>query len=436
MALNLSFIKDEIIDQYLNDSNERPWIVGFSGGKDSTMLLQLVWSAIGTLPEWQRKRHIYLICNDTLVENPKIAQSIHATLKKIETAAVRQSMPLTVHQTTPRLEDSFWVNLLGRGYPAPNNTFRWCTDRLKINPTTEFIKSKISEVGEAIILLGTRSDESNSRARSIEKTKIHIEGERLRKHVLPNAYVFAPIKDVLVDELWQYLLQNNPMWGGTNRDLITLYSKASGGDCPLVIDTTTQSCGKSRFGCWVCTVVKRDKSMEALVDNGEEWMEPLIEFRDLMADNRNNPEWRESRRRNGMEGEGILGPYKPKYRALMLESLLKAQKEVQAEESKTILINYQELVAIQVLWHRDAVFNNSVAEIYNRINGTNLQSMDFDDRDVFEKQMLKDACEDDADFNLIGELLEIQKSKYIMVNNYGLQSDLENHIERYTKQAM
>lgn len=350
MALNIKYIEDEIIDQFLHDENgSRPWIIGFSGGKDSTMLLQVVWSALKRIdPFLRHQREIHIVCNDTLVENPKIVQTINKTLKAISKAAVDQEMPIYVHQTTPKLEDTFWVKLIGLGYPAPNNSFRWCTDRLKIAPTTRFILEKLNEKGEAIILLGTREDESANRAKSMRKHSI--KGNRLRKHILPNAYVYAPIKDVLIDELWQYLLQVNPPWGGTNRDLITLYRNATGGDCPLVIDTTTPSCGNSRFGCWVCTVVKKDKSMEALIDNGEEWMQPLMEFRDLLADTRDDITWRDDKRRNGQDG---IGPYLFEKRALLLEKLLEAQFLVQQDQSDMELITHQELVAIQLAWYRD-----------------------------------------------------------------------------------
>ena len=431
MALDLKFLQEEIIDQYLNDENPRPWILGFSGGKDSTMLLQLVWLAIRKIDPILRNRHVYVVCNDTLVENPRIAKFIHVTLDHIQKAAAAEGMPISVQQTNPRLEDTFWVNLLGKGYPAPNNTFRWCTDRLKIDPTTQFIKSKISEIGEAIILLGTRSDESTTRARSIAKHESYVKSDRLRKHLLPNAFVFAPIKDVETDELWTYLLQVNPPWGGTHRDLITLYRNASGGDCPLVIDTTTPSCGQSRFGCWVCSVVKRDKSMEALIDNGEEWMEPLVEFRDMLVDYRNDRSWRQMWRRNQDEDaadENNWGPYLPEKRAFMLEKLLQAQKEVQQEDPNLILINYQELVAIQVTWHRDSIFDYNVAEIYNAVYQTQMSKEEFSDEQVFEKDLLKQVCESEEDFKLINELLELQKSKIILVNKYGIQSDLDNHL--------
>jgi DNA sulfur modification protein DndC len=433
MALEINHIREEIADQYFVDDGNIPWIVGFSGGKDSTMLLQMVWYAIKELPAELRNRPIYVVCNNTLVENPKIIQYTEKVLDKIKQAAMEQSMPVFVERTIPKLEDSFWVNLIGKGYPAPNSAFRWCTERLKINPTTDFIKRKISEVGQAIILLGTRKEESAARARSIEKNKSHIEGDRLRKHPLPNAFVFAPLTEVTTDEVWQYLLHVHSPWGASNRELITLYNNASGGDCPLVMDISTPSCGNSRFGCWVCTVVKRDKSMEGLIDNGEEWLEPLIEFRDMLVEHRNNPEWREPRRRNNEEGPG---PYTEEKRAYMLELLLKAQKEIRSQNQDMALINYQELVAIQVTWHRDAYFKYSVASIYNKVYGTDLTNNDFTDQTVFEKELLSESCLDKGDFKIINELLEIQKSKIILVNNYGLQSDIENHLERHIKNSI
>lgn len=133
LAFNPKQIQEEIIDQYFAKDNKRPWIVGFSGGKDSTMLLQLVWYALKSIPVELRTRKIYIVCNNTLVENPKILEYTEKVLGKIQKAAVEQLLPITVHRTAPKLEDTFWVNLIGRGYPSPNNVFRWCTERMKIN---------------------------------------------------------------------------------------------------------------------------------------------------------------------------------------------------------------------------------------------------------------------------------------------------------------
>lgn len=431
MALNVRELQDEIIDQYLEEDNSRPWIVGFSGGKDSTTLLQLVWYAIAELPAELRTRKVYVVCNNTLVENPKIIEYTERVLNKIQQSAIEQAMPMYVQRTTPKLEETFWVNLIGKGYPAPNNIFRWCTERLKINPTTQFILEVTKQVGEAIILLGTRSAESANRAKSIKKHEI--KGERLRKHIIPNAYVYATIKDVETPELWQYLAQVQSPWGASNKELITLYNNASGGDCPLVIDTTTPSCGNSRFGCWVCTVVNRDKSMEALIANGEDWMDPLVELRDLLAESRDNEELREKRRRNGTITEGVLGPYIPEFRKDFLTALLRAQKEIQESYPEMILINYQELVAIQVIWYRDNIFKYKVADIYNSVYGTaiSLEAAE-DERLVREKELLKKACGNNSDdFELINELLTLQKSRTILMNSRGLQTDLENRLKQF-----
>lgn len=429
MNSSIKEIENEIIDQYLNDENPRSWIVGFSGGKDSTMLLQLVWLAIKSIPAELRTRKIYVVCNNTLVENPRILDYSEKVLNKIQQAASEQSMPVYVNRTTPKLEDTFWVNLIGKGYPTPNNLFRWCTERLKISPTTQFILDKISEEGEAIILLGTRSDESATRAKSIKKHAIA--GQRLSKHVLPKAFTYAPIKHVPIDDLWQYLMQVQSPWGSNNKELVTLYKNANSGDCPLVIDTTTPSCGNSRFGCWVCTVIKKDKSMEGLIENGESWMEPLMEFRDLLVESRDKEGWRETRRRGGQEG---IGPYTAEIRAMFLEKLLRAQHEIQKSEPEMSLINYQELVAIQVTWYRDSLFNHKVSEIFNSIYGTKLSFDTDDEKTLKEKDLLKSVCNDQPkDFVLLSDLLTLQKTKTILMNNRGLQNDLENRLEQFVK---
>lgn len=434
MALNIQEITNEIVDQYLADENPRPWIIGFSGGKDSTMLLQVVWYALKSLPPESLNRKVYVVCNNTLVENPKIIQFNESVLQKIEAAAVEQSLPIFVKRTSPKLEDTFWVNLIGKGYPAPSNGFRWCTERLKISPTTEFIKEKISEDGQAIILLGTRFEESANRAQSIKKHSI-IGQHRLRKHLLPNAYVFSPIENVLVKELWQYLNQIASPWGADNKQLNALYRNANGGDCPLVIDDTTPSCGNSRFGCWVCTVVAKDKSMEALIVNGEDWMEPLMDIRNILVKHRYDPDWRMSKLKNGTEKEGQLGPYFPEKRALMLEQILMAQKKIQQSEPWVSLINYQELVAIQVTWFREGLFNFKVAEIYNKVYGKQMVFTEINSTVIKEQELLKEACKDHpSDVNLINDLLTLQKSKTILMKSRGLQNDLEIRLEQEGKQ--
>lgn len=433
-------IGQEIIDQYLNDENPRPWIVAFSGGKDSTMLLQLVWSCLRRLAPNSRTRNVYVVCNNTLVENPKILKFVENQLRLIKTAAIEQSMPITVDHTVPSLQDSYWVNLIGRGYPAPNTSFRWCTDRLKIKPTTRYIQNKVSHYGEVIILLGTRKEESNTRARSMRK--FEVKGKRLSKHSLPNAYVYAPLRDLTTEEVWQYLLQNESPWNSKNTDLRDLYQVAGTSnpelemDVSLITDLSVPPSGNSRFGCWVCTLVKTDKCMQSLIENGEDWMRPLLEFRNLLArtidrdDLEYEPEqYRMPIRRNAQEG---LGPYWPRWRKRILEELLRAQAMIQEHRPNLQLITQQELATIQVLWYRDFIYEYDVSSIVSEIYGEQVNFGKSSEGIRKEKLLLKEACrKNPSDYELINNLLRAHKNRILLVTRRGLQKDIENVLDEY-----
>jgi len=220
MSKRIDKVIDEIIDQYAYaDTSERPWIIGFSGGKDSTVLLTLVWIALKKIREmptpFQLRRPIHVVCNDTLVENPIISSYVDDVLDKIDASARDQNLPIFVKKTAPKLEETYWINVLGKGYPVPNNSFRWCTDKLKIKPTSNFLHEQIDEKGEAIVLLGTRYEESAARERSMRKHEI--KGNRLSKHQASiNTYVYAPIKDLMLEEVW-YIINTFPSpWGFDN----------------------------------------------------------------------------------------------------------------------------------------------------------------------------------------------------------------------------
>ena len=147
----LKDIYDEIKKLYLSDN--RPWIIGFSGGKDSTCMTQLVWKAISQLPAEKMHKKIYIIGCDTLVESPKIVERLSKSLKNMEEYGEKAGLPISTDIVKPDLEDTFWVCLLGRGYPAPSSSFRWCTERLKIKNADRFILEKVSQYGEAIVFL-------------------------------------------------------------------------------------------------------------------------------------------------------------------------------------------------------------------------------------------------------------------------------------------
>jgi len=441
---NIIDIIDDLTDQYLeNDRYNRPWIIGFSGGKDSTVLLTLVWLALLKIrennPETTLKRQIYVVCNDTMVENPVIEEYVTTVLHTIQKAAKEQQLPITVETTTPQIEDTFWSCVIGKGYPVPNNSFRFCTEKMKIKPTSNFITNQVTADGEAIILIGTRLAESQQRAKSIKKHDI--KGHRLSKHPLnPNTYTYAPIKELLLEEVW-YIINAIPSpWGFNNQILFKIYLDASADDyeCPTVVTNDShRSCGQSRFGCWVCTVVKEDKSMSALVKNGVEWMQPLLDFRNRLVKNRNVSENRSKTRRNGQlavdETGHNMGNYTMEYRIQLLRELLIIQKETQQYRSSIDLITSQELIAIQVMWYRDGNFSETVNDIYNEIYGYNLPN---DNIGLQERLLLEKSCNNPNHYFLIQELLALQKNKALLMKKYGLQTDLEARLDSFVKGVM
>lgn len=441
-------IIDELVDQYeFADSSDRPWIIGFSGGKDSTVLLTLVWLCLEklreTIPNYKFKRDVHVVCNDTMVENPIISSYVEDVLVFIENAALEKGLPLMVKKTTPKLEETFWINVIGKGYPVPNNTFRWCTDKLKIRPTSNFLHDQIDEKGEAIVLLGTRYAESQNRKKTMLKHEV--KGSRLSPHnSSPNTKTYAPIRNLQLEEIWYIINTFESPWGFDNSILFKIYSDASSDDyeCPTVVTTKEhKSCGQSRFGCWTCTVVKKDKSMSSLIENGQEWMKPLLNFRNGLQEDRNKSKNRESTRRNGqlaINEEGMnQGNYTTEYRHSMLKKLLQIQKEVQIGKPLFNLITNQELIAIQVIWNRDNYFDKSVSELYKEIYDDDIYNNNFKTISSLEKNILKEECQDDtAMYKLIENLISVQQTKSLLVSNYGLNNDLEKVLESQIDQLV
>ena len=406
-ARTLKDIYEEIKKLYLND--DRPWIIGFSGGKDSTCMTQLVWTAISQLPAEKLHKKIYIIGCDTLVESPKIVERLTKTIKNMEEYGEKVGLPISTDIVKPDLEDTFWVCLLGRGYPAPSSSFRWCTERLKIRNADRFILEKVSQYGEAIVLLGTRKDESGTRQQLMNLYEV--KGSLLNRHAkFAQTYMYCPLKDFLTEDVWNFLLQNKNPWGENNRDLLTMYQEANASECPLVVDTSTPSCGGGRFGCWTCTVVTRDKSMDSLLEGGEDWLEPLAELREDLKRTQEKDEKRkvrEFKRRNGKvmwcfpdkEGDDTsAGPYTLDFCKDFLRKLLEAQVKVRktGPDPKMILINEDEIHEIQRIWRMErGDWKNSAFEIYERVCGEKLEMLeDLGGFGKVEQEILTNVCQE------------------------------------------
>jgi DNA sulfur modification protein DndC len=353
-------IKNTLHQFYTED--DRPWLVGFSGGKDSTMLASLIFETVLSLPPDKRTKPISVLCTDTRVEIPAIVEMVEGTLDKMRKCSEQQGLSVDVNLLKPPSEQSFWTNIIGRGYPPPNRTFRWCTQRMKIDPVNVFVQQRLGRWGEAILHLGARRAESSTRAQTMAGREAR---NGLRRHPdLPRVWVSNPIEFLSTEEVWAYLLQKPNPWGGDNRALYKLYANASGGECPIQIDTSTPSCGNSRFGCWTCTVVDRDKASEGLLASGDERMEKLIEFRETLQFYQNPANGkRDMKRMNGNDGPG---PLHMTARRELLTQLLKLQ-----EETGLKVISEDELFLIQQFWKaaRQPDDGGGVARIVTRQKG-------------------------------------------------------------------
>ncbi|MEQ9552155.1 MAG: DNA phosphorothioation system sulfurtransferase DndC [Coleofasciculus sp. G3-WIS-01] len=449
-------LTQEIQELYCLD--EIPWCLGYSGGKDSSATLQLVWNAIAALPLEKRRKTIYVITTDTLVENPIVSAWVRKSLEQMRVTAQAQKLPIEPHLLHPDIKNTFWVNLMGKGYPAPRHGFRWCTERLKIHPSNHFIRDVVRVKGEVILVLGTRKAESTRRAASMEKHEAGKISDRLNSNSLksllyhsaslPNALIYSPIQNWRTDEVWIYLNQWQNPWGHSNKDLFSMYRGATAdNECPLVVDTSTPSCGDSRFGCWVCTMVNQDKSMAAMIQNDEEkeWMQPLLDIRNEL-DERNDHDKRDFRRIYGRvelferEVEGntsvkpIPGPYKKEWREHWLRRVLEAQTHIRntapPDMRDITLITPEELSEIRRIWLEEKhEFDDSLPRIYEEVTGEPFQ----DSRPSAERKLLgsdewtvlEEICdEDEMHLELMAKLLDTER-QYQTKSRRGIYEAIE-----------
>jgi DNA sulfur modification protein DndC len=447
-ADSLAVAIDETVERMrqLYTQDAVPWVVGYSGGKDSTATLQLVWTALAGLEAAERRKPVFVISTDTLVENPVVASWVGRSLEVMSERAASLGIPLTTHRLTPKISDTFWVNLIGKGYPAPRPKFRWCTERMKINPSNAFIRDVVAAHGEAIVVLGIRKAESAVRARAMKKQ----EATRVRDFLspngnLPNSLVYSPIELWSNDDVWTYLMQYENPWGYDNKDLLTMYQGASAdGECPLVVDSSTPSCGDSRFGCWTCTLVEKDKSMAAMIQNDDEkeWMLPLLALRDRLdvADDRHLRDFRRLTGRVQLHGDRLIhGPYTQAAREDWLRELLRAQHWIREHAPENVrdtqLISQDELKEIRRIWVTDKhEFEDRLPVIYQETmdeafdDGTADSHLPFGADELAE---LRELAGSELHYQLVRELLDVERKQKLNLRRRGLLDDLEGALERH-----
>ena len=297
------------------------------------------------------------MANDTLVESPMVQQHLRESASKIAEAAADQEVPIEVKISEPYVDQTFWVNVIGRGYIPPTRNFRWCTDRMKIQPTNLLLKSIVEKHGGAILLIGTRMAESSKRRQNMQKHGATASQANPHSSIA-NCQVMTPLAELEDNEVWTILAQRTPPWDESHRKLIAMYKNAGGGDCPLVLTKAdAPSCGTTspRFGCWTCTVVVKDRSMLGTIAAGtseEQNLVKLAEFREYLIDVREKDENRWPFRRNGItkmkNGRRVMGPLKIRIRKEVLARL----KQLEIETSQS-LISENEEILIRDIWRTD-----------------------------------------------------------------------------------
>lgn len=414
-------VKREMRLVYLHD--QRPWLIGYSGGKDSTLLCQLVFEMLEELPAYMRTKKVYIVTSDTMVENPIVQRYMHRMSDSINAASTSKALNIEAHIIYPEIRQSFWSLVIGLGYPTPEPPgFRWCTERLKINPMTSFTYNAIKKNGEVIILLGVRKSESSARARSI--TSHEIEGKILTPHnTIPSAYVYSPLSEIPNSVVWEYLLKGDGQsaWHTDNNYLYSMYQGEDLGEEQSVMGEVDKDriaiTGNSRFGCWICTMVKEDKSLRNFIDHGSSELIPLRDFRNWLLELRKNPEARDYRRRNGSvyinaNGEFGRGPFTMASRQEILRKLLRLQMETGFD-----LISMEELKMIDKLWEDEGdLSRRALVDIYYEVTGQRLpwdqyKRAKYSDAEL---ELIHTLCAKyDVPFELISKLvIEVDNTKF------------------------
>lgn len=414
-------IKEEMKKVYLHDN--RPWMIGYSGGKDSTLLCQLVFEMLEELPEENRNKKVYIVTSDTLVENPIVKNYMHKMNKAINEASQQKKLNIEAHMLYPETKNTFWSLVIGLGYPTPEPPgFRWCTERLKINPSNAFTYNTIKKDGEIVILLGVRKAESASRSRNISSREI--EGKLLTRHdQIAKAYVYSPLSEIRNENVWEYLLQGDGMspWNTDNKYLYSLYQGEALGEEDSVVGQVNKDnmkvTGNSRFGCWICTMVKEDKSLKNFIDHGATELIPLRDFRNWLVELRSDVSARDYRRRNGTvylmsNGEFGRGPFTMETRKEILRRLLKLEMETGFE-----LITIQELKMIDKMWEDEGdLSRRALVDIYYDVKKERLPWDDYKKAkyDSETLDVIKQLCDKhEVPFDLMSKLMiSVDNSKF------------------------
>ncbi len=324
-------VKDRI-KRIVQDTGRERVIVSYSGGKDSTALLDICLEVVK-----EEGLKLLIVHSDTLVENPIVHEHAFLTLKKVKDYCSSEGIGCEVKIARPEVKYTYWVNTIGKGYPLPHHKFRWCQDKLKIKP----VKKLMAEL-DGVMFVATRISESPDRKRSMSsRLKENFEIER------NGVAVFAPMYDVSEEEIWEFLSTRKPPYDTSYERVIEIYKEARG-ECPLIPDNgkAVSGCGM-RFGCWVCTLVREDRTLKNQIKNHPALKE-LYDFRKFLIGFYEDIQNRSPYRRNGKPAKNGKGVLKVSARKALLNELLKLQERIGQQ-----IISDEELLEVEKIWEKD-----------------------------------------------------------------------------------
>lgn len=333
------------------------WGVAWSGGKDSSATLTILMYLIdsGKIP---KPKTLTVFYADTRQELLPLAHSAQQIMEELRERSIN------VEVVMAPLDDRFMVYILGRGVPPlNNNTLRWCTGQIKIEPMEEALRRRLDQLdGQILMITGVRQGESAIRDRRIEMScgKDGAEcGQGWYQQVLPNAKglrgriaTLAPLLHWRVCHVWEWLKH----WAPTEEfgDWSTAaIADAYGGDEAEEIN--------ARTGCVGCPLAQEDTALDTILQNPQwAYLAPMkgikILWRELREPQHRLRKAGIERLKDGSIGKNPqrMGPLTLEARLMGLDRLLAIQAEVNTaavalNRPKVDMINPEEEARIREL---------------------------------------------------------------------------------------
>lgn len=325
-------------------SEYRHWSIAFSGGKDSTATVTFIHWLIAT-GQIDAPETLTVLYADTRQEIPVLNSVAMALLDDISNDDINTKVVL------PEIDNRFYVYMLGRGIAPPSNTFRWCTDRIKIKPMLAELEQKHAQHGHKFLqITGVRMGESAARDQRISISCTSNKGEcgqgwfqSMGSDAV--ADTLAPIVHWRTCFVWDWLY----LW--SNDQFAQKHGYERGHRFEYVGDiAAAYGDGDVRTGCIGCMLASRDVALDNLVQSNPEYI-PLLEIRPVLEQLKHassrirkaNPE--RTKAGNYAQNGQRMGPLTMEARVWGLEQILDIQ-----ERARVDLINREEESRIRELW--------------------------------------------------------------------------------------